>query len=211
MSPRCPRCDKPTGICVCDRLTPLSCRTRILVLQHPDEPDEVLGTTRLLQLSLGDRVRVRVGTSWASLAEAWGEPADLRAFGVLWRTQLPRALEPEEEARPYLVLDRGGVPWSGRLDGLIALDGTWSQAKTLWWRNPWLLRQPRVLIQPREASIYGRVRREPRREALSTLEAVAEALLGNGEPPELRGELRSRMRAMVQRARDTAPPGLRRG
>jgi hypothetical protein len=25
------------------------------------------------------------------------------------------------------------------LDGLIVLDGTWSKAKTLWWRNPWLL------------------------------------------------------------------------
>src|SRR5204862_7870678 len=27
-----------------------------------------------------------------------------------------------------------------RLDGIVLLDGSWKEAKTLWWRNPWLLK-----------------------------------------------------------------------
>ena len=58
------------------------------------------------------------------------------------------------------------------LDGVVVLDGTWKEAKTLWWRNPWLLKLHRLVLNPPRKSRYGRVRREPRREALSTIEAV---------------------------------------
>lgn len=208
MSPRCERCQKPTGICVCDRVQPRQVRTRILVLQHPEEPDEVLGTARLLELALPDQVRVVTGQTWSSLGDALGETIGNDGWAVLWRGQLPRELGPEEDAAEYLCLDRSGrltaTPWAG----VVVLDGTWAQARTLWWRNPWLLRLGRVLLRPKEASIYGKVRQEPRREAVSTLEAVAEVLARNGEGEQVRNELRALMRAMVQRARDTAPPGV---
>jgi DTW domain-containing protein YfiP len=55
----------------------------------------------------------------------------------------------------------------------VLLDGSWSEAKTLWWRNPWLLKLRRIVLNPRQRSHFGRLRREPRREALSTLEAAA--------------------------------------
>ena len=208
MSPRCPRCDKPTGLCVCDRVVPLAVRTRVLVLQHPDEPDEVLGTARLLALALGDAVRIVSGVTWRSLDAALGESAANADWAVLWRGQLPRPLTPAEDAAPVLALDRNGDSRVGTWAGFVVLDGTWAQARSLWWQNPWLLRLGRVLLRPTEPSIYGRVRREPRREAVSTLEAVAEALAANGEDPEVRAALRRLMRTMVQRARDTAPPGL---
>jgi DTW domain-containing protein YfiP len=51
-------------------------------------------------------------------------------------------------------------------------------------------------------SIYGKLRKEPRREALSTLESVADALVANGEPEATRAEMRKVFRTMVQRARD---------
>jgi DTW domain-containing protein YfiP len=56
---------------------------------------------------------------------------------------------------------------------VILLDGTWSQAKALWWRNPWLLKTRRIALAPQAPSRYGRLRREARREAVSTLEATA--------------------------------------
>jgi hypothetical protein len=62
------------------------------------------------------------------------------------------------------------------LHGLVILDGTWSQAKTLWWRNPWLLKLHRIVLNPPSPAQLGRLRREPRREALSTIEAAALAL-----------------------------------
>jgi len=55
----------------------------------------------------------------------------------------------------------------------VLLDGSWKEAKTLWWRNPWLLKLHRLVVNPPSPARIGRLRREPRREALSTLEAAA--------------------------------------
>ncbi len=176
----------------------------MLVLQHPQEPDEVLGTAQILAASLVG-ARVRVGLSWASLADALDAPAAGR-WAVLWNHQLPKAVNEAALPRPVATLDRAGVlrP-AGGLAGIVALDGTWSQAKSLWWRNPWLLRLDRVILHPTEPGIYGRIRKEPSRYAVSTLEAVSDALVHNGEPEATRAALRRWMRTLVQRARDTDP------
>ncbi len=202
----CSGCGKPPLLCVCDRVVVHEeVRTRVLILQHPQEPDVTLGTVPLLQASLPARVTVEVGLSWASLADALGAPAEAARWGVLYPMSLKKPLEPADAARPFLVLDRHGDPrpvGAEPLVGIVALDGTWSQGKTLWWRNPWLLKLPRVVLHPSEPGIYGRLRQEPRREHVSTLEAVADALVGIGEPPAVRDDLRRLMRTMVQRARD---------
>lgn len=166
----------------------------------------MLGTAQLLAATLSGCV-IRTGLSWANLAAALGEdPGDGR-WGVLWRNSLPDGTPPAALEAEVARLDRAGalVTRGPRLAGIIALDGTWSQAKSLWWRNPWLLRMDRVLLKPKEPGIYGRVRKEPNRESVSTLEAVADALVANGEDAEVRAQLRRWMRTMVQRARDTDP------
>lgn len=193
----CERCQKLPEICICDRAQKLPVKTRILILQHPEERDIWLATAPILSL-MCDAKRV-VGLSWSSLSDALGEPANPKDWGVLYPHSLKK--EPPPGAS-YLVLDQKGDPIQKQLTGLIALDGTWSQAKTIWWQNAWLLRHPRVLIQPKEPSIYGKMRKEPRKEWVSTLESIADALVGNGEDPSVRTELRKVMRTMVQRARD---------
>ena len=194
----CPTCRKPTAVCVCDRCLPLHPKTRVVILQHPQEQDVVLGTAPLLEVSLG--AQRRVGLSWPNLAAAVGDATG--RWAVLYPMSLPRPLTPEEAEAPFLLLDRHGVAKSPPVDGLVLLDGTWSQAKALWWRNPWLLKLERALVTPREPSIYGRLRKEPRRTFVSTLEACADALVGNGEPAETRDALRRALRTLVQRARD---------
>ena len=82
------------------------------------------------------------------------------------------------------------------------LDGTWSKAKTLWWRNPWLTKLNRMTLKPAKPSIYGRLRAEPRREFVSTLESVAAALTLCGEAPEIEVGLSRVFRTLVQRVRD---------
>lgn len=191
----CEACGKPAAVCVCDRVASLRIDRRVVVLQHPQEQDRALGTVPLLEGAIGAR-RV-VGLSWPNLAAALGEEPG-GAWAVIWPASLPRPLTAAESAASFVRLGPADVPPVG----VIVLDGTWSQAKTLWWRNPWLLRLDRIVLHPREPSIYGRLRREPRGEWISTLEAVAEALVGLGEPPEVRDELRRLMRTMVQRARD---------
>jgi DTW domain-containing protein YfiP len=84
--------------------------------------------------------------------------------------------------REVVAVDRRGAPAANQekllrgLDGVVLLDGSWGEAKTLWWRNPWLLKLRRIVLNPSSPSQYGRLRREPRPAALSTIEAAALAL-----------------------------------
>jgi DTW domain-containing protein YfiP len=203
--PACPRCAKPIAICICDRVEAVQTRLRVVMLQHPQEDDETLGTAKLVELTLPNS-ETRVGLSWASLDHALGtKNADKDRWAVLAAAKLPIELPEEAKVRPVVVVDRKGrlrdLERHG-LDGIIVLDGTWSQAKTLWWRNAWLLRLPRIVLTPREPSMYGKLRKEPRRDYVSTLEAIADVLPALGEPGAARDNLRRLLRTLLQRARD---------
>ena len=90
------------------------------------------------------------------------------------------------------------------LDGVVVLDGTWSQAKTLWWRNPWLLKCRRLVLNPARPSLYGKLRREPRREGLATLEAAGLALAQIEERPEIETTLLAGFALLLERYRALA-------
>ena len=202
----CANCSKPQPICICDRVVPVQTRLRVVVLQHPQEDDAILGTAKLLTLTLPNS-EIRVGLSWASLDHALGtKNANRERWVVLAAAKLPVELPEHVKGQPVLLVDRkGGVLDVERhgLEGVIVLDGTWSQAKTLWWRNAWLLKLPRIVLTPREPSLYGKLRKEPRRDYVSTLEAVADVLPALGESAEIRETLRRLLRTLLQRARDT--------
>ena len=80
--------------------------------------------------------------------------------------------------RAVVALDRKGAMEEHQrsilrdIEGIVLLDGTWSQAKALWWRNAWMLKCQRVILGPQQPSRYGKLRREPRRDGLSTIEAA---------------------------------------
>jgi DTW domain-containing protein YfiP len=208
-SASCPTCGKPPRVCVCALCEPQRTRARVLILQHPQEQDVVLGSAPLLTTAL-PKATLRVGLSWRSLAHALGEE-DVRpaSWAVLYPASLPRPLTPEEETAPCVLMDARGRAINPRsVRGIVVLDGSWSQAKALWWRNAWLLKLGRVILHPREPSIYGKLRKEPRRTYVSTLESVAETLTGLGEAPEVRVALRRVFRGMVQRARDARADAL---
>lgn len=198
--PRCERCLRPEPTCVCDRLQPIDNSVEVLILQHPQEKDAVLGTASLLQSSL-KRCRVVPGLSWRSFEHALGKKVDRERWAVVFPSSTKKGSPSSKDVCTFL--DRQGhVVNSKGYKGLVLLDGSWSQVKTLWWRNPWLLKLTRVDLQPSEPSIYGSLRQEPKRHYLSTLESVAEILPVLGEPSETRTELRRLFRTVVQRTRD---------
>lgn len=171
----------------------------MLILQHPQEQDALLGSAQILTASLPN-ARIVVGLSYRNLAHALGEEeVDPRRWAVLF---------PDPAAAGNTVTRRGKVVPAGSLEGIIVLDGTWSKAKTLWWRNPWLLKHSRMTLAPKEPSIYGKLRLEPRREFVSTLESVAAALTLCGESPDVEANLKRTFRTLVQRVRDAklVPP-----
>jgi len=157
-------------------IAPIDNRITVLILQHPQEQDKSLGTAALLAAELRN-ARLRVGLSWPNLAAALGQPADPHRWAVLYLgSARPAALVPGETV---VALDRHGAALPDQaaalagIKGVVLLDGSWSQAKALWWRNPWLLKLRRIALAPASPSRYGRVRREPRGDSLSTLEAAA--------------------------------------
>jgi DTW domain-containing protein YfiP len=170
----CPRCRKPPGLCVCDAVSPIANRIVLLMLQHPQEQDRELGSAAIAQLAF-TKSRLVVGLSWRSLAAVLGRPVDPRKWGVLYlgpvKADATRPPLAALSARGALLPDQAAV-LSG-LEGIVVLDGNWSQAKALWWRNPWLLKLRRLVLAPAFRSHYGRLRKEPRPDSVSTLEAAA--------------------------------------
>jgi tRNA-uridine aminocarboxypropyltransferase len=206
----CPRCGKPSAFCVCSDITPIDNRIALLILQHPQEQDRALGTARLTQLHLRHAV-MKIGLSWPSLAKALGREVDPKRWAVLYLGAASAASLPP--GRELILLDGKGAPLTdqerglGGIEGIIALDGSWSQAKTLWWRNPWVLKCRRLALNPKQPSRYGKLRREPRREGLSTLEAAALALSRLGKQPEIEAALGARFARLLDayRTADTRP------
>lgn len=189
---------------MCDRIVSYETKRRVLILQHPQERDAVLGTAQLLTASL-PKAKLVVGLSWRNFAAALGEEdANARNWAVLF---------PDNESAGNRVATRSGVEIDpAALEGVVVLDGTWSKAKALWWRNAWLSKMNRMMIHPKHPSIYGSLRAEPRREYVSTLESVGAALTLCGEKPEIELGLQRVFRTLVQRVRDAKiiPPPARR-
>ena len=198
----CPRCLKPMSLSVCDSITPVANHVSVLILQHPQEQDKILGTARLTAVSLTDAT-FRVGLSWPSLAKALGRPAEAKRWAVLYLGAARPGDFPKD--RDVLVLDKTGAPVAdqdaalGHIEGIVVFDGTWSQAKTLWWRNAWVLKGKRVALNPKRPSLYGKLRREPRREGLATIEAVGLLLARIEGRPEIETALRDNFRKMLER------------
>jgi DTW domain-containing protein len=198
----CPDCLKPRALCVCGGIQPFDNRIELVILQHPQEQDRDLGTARLA-LKHFRKARLIVGLSWPNLARVLGRPAEPKRWGTLYLG--PARLG--TAAPPIVALDRQGeplpdqVPALAELDGVILLDGSWSQAKALWWRNAWLLKTRRLVLTPDRPSRYGRLRKEPRPDSVSTLEAAALALARLEQRPEIETRLLASFDAMLRKFR----------
>ena len=206
VTPDCPSCQKPLPLCICDSITPIDNRISLLILQHPQEQDRALGTARLTALHFKNAV-VRIGLSWPSLSKALGRPvADPSRWAVLY---LGSAKVADLDAKSDIVAinRKGEIEDNQRavlkdIEGIVLLDGTWSQAKALWWRNAWMLKCQRVILGPSRPSRYGQLRREPRRDGLSTIEAAAMLLSNLEKRPDIADTLHASFERMLARYRE---------
>jgi DTW domain-containing protein len=182
-------------------------RAFVLILQHPHEKREPLATAPAVVATL-QHAKLVTGLSWPNLSRPLGRDADPRRWAALYLgSARPAALA---DRRELMLLGRDGQPIADPasilrgLDGIVLIDGTWSQAKTLWWRNPWLLKLHRLVLNPPRPARLGKLRREPRREALSTLEATALALRHLESGPEAADALLAALGQIIAAARPTS-------
>jgi hypothetical protein len=179
----------------------------VLILQHPQESDRLLGSARLAELSLPG-AQLEIGLSWPNLAKALGESKESvhpSRWAVLHLGSGIKTAIPGKTLRPGLhFVSKSGSELPAPpepLEGFVVLDGTWSQAKAIWWRNAWLLKLKRAILVPSRPSLYKELRREPRRECLSTIETIAETLEALGEPKPTAQALRQIFSELLERQR----------
>lgn len=148
----CSRCLRPEGYCLCSFIPKLETGIRLTILQDPHEQRHALNTARLVALAIASAT-LNVGTNFPDY-----ESVDGRFV-----------LFPGPEAMPITAA------LAGELTELIVLDGTWRKARKLLYLNPKLAALPQVRLPAAGGSAY-RLRKAPQAGALSTVEAVAQAL-----------------------------------
>ena len=144
-------------MCICDRVPCIKNRTGVIVLQHHREVLHPIGTARIARLGLNE-VTVKVARRQQQLTIDWDPPPNC---GVLY-------------PRPGAVTIESLTP-SQFPRHLIVLDGTWSQAARMYRANSWLHTLPHLAIDPAAPSRYS-VRKQPKSDCLSTIEALVHAL-----------------------------------
>ncbi len=196
----CERCGKSLKLCVCTDAEPFDNKHFVLILQHPQEQDKELGTAGII-CSMLKNARLEIALSRPSLAAVLKRPADPKKWGVLYlgaQNETPVASGLYAIGRKGNLLDDTARRLA-ELEGIILLDGSWSQAKALWWRNPWLLKTQRLLLVPQKRSLYGKLRKEPRKESVSTLEACAQCLDFLGEDAQISSGLTAAFAEMLEK------------
>jgi DTW domain-containing protein YfiP len=165
-------------------------QTPLLIVQHPRERFHPFNTARLLGLGL-QRVRIEVDHS-----------GRLRRAGALQFREGAALLYPGPGARSLNDMPAGERPRE-----LVMIDGTWHHAHTLLRDTPDLQELPRVQIDGGVPSRY-RIRREPRTECLSSVEAAVRAL--QQLEPETSGltELLNAFDTIIDRQVEFLKPGF---
>ncbi|MCU1778193.1 DTW domain-containing protein [Pseudomonas sp. 14P_5.3_Bac1] len=156
--PQCSRCLRPVTHCLCALIPSLDSRTRVLLLQHPSEVNHALNTARLAALGLNNAQLV-VGEVFEGLPTLLNPPG-----------YQARLLFPAEDAQPLQAYTPTDEPML-----LVVPDGTWRKARKLLHLNPLLAALPRVTLAEGAVSRY-RLRKAPGPGALSTVEAIVQAL-----------------------------------
>jgi len=162
---RCSSCYLPPDVCICACTPTIHTPAQFWLLIHPDECRKPTNTARLIGASIPHT-----------------------RFFAWYRTTPPAeliALLTDRQFTPYLLVPQGEVtlferlrerPWlPDRVPAFVLLDGTWSQARKMLHRSPYLQGIPRMAIQPDIPSTY-RLRCQHCVQHLSTVE-VAIALL----------------------------------
>lgn len=160
---QCARCLRPETHCLCALIPHLDSRTRVLILQHPSEVNHALNTARLAALGLNNAELI-VGEVFDDLAALLNPPG-----------YQARLLFPADDAQPLEAYRSEGGEAGSTSMLLVVPDGTWRKARKLLHLNPLLAALPRVTLAQAVPSRY-RLRKAPGPGALSTVEAIVQAL-----------------------------------
>jgi len=164
----CEKCRRPQRVCWCAYLPekPIKIRGKVIVLQHPGEEKRNLKTAPMLLNGLesgccviyyGKKFPTR---KHEGLAELLSEPNTFVLFPGVKSRCLKQVVQSYSAGEQY---------------NLVLIDGTWSQAKSIYFHSPFLHDLPQVSLPEPGPSLYV-VRTQPSEHCVSTVESAAMAI-----------------------------------
>lgn len=162
---------RPDSVCYCSNIIPepIPIRSKIIMLQHPNEVKRCLRTTKIIELSIpSESYYLYRGKKFTQkkFPDFYKMLADPNRESIL--------VFPSDNAESLYTL-KPNIP--ERSDGttkpynIIVLDGTWSQAKVLYNTNPIMSTIRCIKLDNTQPSRYV-IRTQPMENCLSTVEAV---------------------------------------
>ncbi len=153
----CPHCDRPQRTCLCDVMVVRDCAYRLIILQDPKEAKHALSSAPLLAKSIRGS-QLLIGETFS--------PEEI--LGDNWQRDSVLIFPGDNSISAADIQHRA-------IKNLILLDGTWRKVARIMHLNPWLSTLANFTIAANNNSQY-RIRRSPRADGLSTIEAGVCAL-----------------------------------
>lgn len=157
----CTVCCYPQLQCVCKWAKPIENTTAVFVMQHPSELKAAKNTVRLTSLCL------------TNLHIFVGEQPD--EFLPLQQLEVEHTYVVYPDDSGIFVESLASADIQKNKINLIFLDGTWKKTYKLLKLNPWLKRYQFISFESLPKGQYH-IRKAPRLDSLSTLEAIAYSL-----------------------------------
>lgn len=161
---KCTVCDKALAACICQHITVIDSDIELIVLQHPSEIKNAIGTARILNLSL-PQCQIIIGedfTENAQLNSLLNDP--MRTCYLLYPSEDSVSVED-------LVHDENNnADLNGMKRTFILLDGTWRKAFKMYQSSTNLQALSAVQLNAGQESKYT-IRQTTVEGGLSTVEA----------------------------------------
>lgn len=169
--PRCADCRLAQSHCMCAWRPQVEARSGVCLLMHDIEALKPSNTGWLIADVLADNSAF----GWSRIE------VDARLLALLDDPQWqPYVVFPAEYAAPERVVQTV-APAAGKRPLFILLDATWTEARKMFRKSPYLERFPVLSLSPEQHSRY-RLRRSTRGEHLCTAEVAAMCLELAGDP-----------------------------
>ncbi len=161
----CLRCLRAESVCLCSEIRPIRPNFRIVLLQHPKERKNTIGTARLTHLCIENSVLIP-GTEFDADPKVNAIIDDPKNFCV---TLFPGEKSVNVSEKPRELF--GYTSGDPRTLTVFVIDGNWANAKSMLRKSTRLTALPQIRFTPTKRSNY-RVRKQPNPLCLSTIEAT---------------------------------------
>ncbi len=160
---QCPNCNKALKACICAQIKTIDSEIELIILQHPNEAKNPIGTARILDLSLPN-CQIIIGEDFTH-NETLNEilSSETRDCYLLY---------PSEESTIVTALcdDRDEAAIRTKRITCILLDSTWRKAYRMYQVSSNLHRLPALRLEAEVPSQY-KIRQSSKAGGLSTVEA----------------------------------------